>query len=487
MKTEGKNKAFRRLKYGGVSVLLLCLFLCVLVAVNIAATVLERKNGWRVDYSFNEAMSTTETTEKILNELPYSVHIYALFDKSEEDAPLTELLNRYSAVSDLVTWEMVDPSLNPALLTRFQSETEPITTNSLIVWCETTGRWKILDYEDFLSLSLNYDEGIYEIGGLTYESSITGAVSFVTQDSIPRVIMVQGHGELDMTTAAALGDLLTANHYDVVWMELSDPDLTLDPENDLLIFLSPLRDIPETEFNVISDFAGHGGSLLFTCDYSDPIGKMPNYAALLRSYGFVPKAGIVVASKDEPGTFYNNNRIDLIPEMCSTDITLDLLASNADTLLLTGSGAFETPDDSDRNLIVTEVLKSGEKAYLKIMDANTTSMDQTETDETGPFALALQARRITTEGYVSRAFVTGCSTLLTDSQIQSMTDSQSFTIRVAEFLSGQKQVNLDIMPRLAIRPQLSAESTQPGSLVLVALPVAILVLALLILIPRKRN
>lgn len=486
MKERKPKTEYRRLKYGGTSVLLLCLVLCLLVVINIAATVLERKNGWRVDYSFNAAMTTGEATEKILDELPYPVHIYAVFDKSEEDVQLIELLDRY-AVSGKVTWEQTSPSLNPALLSRFATETEPVTSNSLIVWCETTDRWKVLDYEDFLSLSLNYDEGVYEIGGLTYESSITGAISYVTQDRVPRAIMVQGHGELDETSAESLDELLTANHYDVLRTELTATGLTLDPENDMLIFLSPIHDLSETEMETVTGFADHGGSILFTCDYSDPIAKMPNYRALLRSYGFIPKQGIVVASKDEPGTYYNNVRIDLIPEMCSTDITLDLISTDADTLLLTGSGAFEQPDDSDRNLIVSEVLRSGSKAYLKIMDGNTTSMDQKDTDETGPFSLALQARKITTEGYVSRAFVIACSTALTDSQIQSMTDSQAFTVRVTEFLLGQKQVALDIMPKLAVRPQLSPKSTQPGSMILVALPVAILVLALIILIPRKRN
>lgn len=487
VKEKKQKTEHRKWKYGGISSLILCLFLCLLVVINIAATVLERQNGWRVDYSFNAAATTGNVTEKILQELPYPVHIYALFDKSEEDAPLIELLNRYAAISKKVTWEQTSPALNPALLSRFSTETEPITTNSLIVWCETTGRWKVLDYEDFLSLSLNYDEGIYEIGGLTYESSITGAIDYVTLDRVPRAVMAQGHGELDAETAACLEDLLTANHYEVLWNDLSNQNLILDPENDLLVFLSPIHDLSEIEMQKVSDFTGHGGSILFTCDYSDPVGKMPNYSALLRSYGFIPKNGIVVASKDESGTYYNNIRIDLIPEMCSTDITLDLLAQDADTLLLTGSGAFETPEDGDRNLIVSEVLRSGKKAYLKALDANATSIEQSRTDETGPFTLALQARRITTEGYVSRAFVIGCSTVLTDEQIQAMTDSQTFTVRVVEFLLGQKQVRLDIMPKLAVRPQLSPESTYTGSLILVSLPVVILVLALLILIPRKRH
>lgn len=470
-----------------VPVILLCLFLALTVAVNILASILERKNGWRVDYSFNAAATTGEVTRKILKELPYPVTIYVLAEKGDEDPPLNELLDRYAAESENVTWELVSPSMNPALLTRFSSETETVTSGSVIVSCEKTGRWKILDYEDFLSLSLNYDEGEYEIGGLTYESSLTGAISYVTQDRVPRIVLLQGHGELDAEAYATLKDLLEANHYDVEEHELSDPSFIPDPENDLLVFLSPLRDLMDTEMTKIDTFGGQGGSFLFTCDYSDPIDRMPNYMALLRNYGFIRKNGIVVADRSEPETYYNNIRIDLLPEMCSTDITLDLISANTQTLLLAGTAAFETPTEGDRNLITQEVLKSGKKAYLKVMGSDTVSMEKKEGDVEGPFSLALQARRITPEGYVSRAFVLGCSTLLTDEQVQLMTDSQSFIIRVTEFLLGQKQVNLGIMPKLALRPQLSAKGNRLGSVILVALPMVILFTAIAVLIPRKRK
>ena len=470
-----------------IPVILLCLFLALTVAVNILASILERKNGWRIDYSFNAAATTGEVTKTVLKELPYPVKIYVLAEKGDEDPPLNELLDRYAAGSENVSWEMVSPSMNPALLTRFSGETESVTSGSVIVSCKKTGRWKILDYEDFLSLSLNYDEGEYEIGGLTYESSLTGALSYVTQDRVPQIILLQGHGELDAEAYATLKDLLEANHYDVCERELSDPTFTPDPENDLLVFLSPLRDLMDTEMTKIDTFAGQGGSFLFTCDYSDPIDRMPNYMALLRNYGFVRRNGIVVADRSEPETYYNNIRIDLLPEMCSTDITLDLLGANTKTLLLAGSAAFETPSEADRNLITQEVLKSGEHAYLKVMGNDTTSMEKKEGDAEGPFSLALQARRVTPEGYVSRAFVIGCSTLLTDEQIQLMTDSQSFIVRVTEFLLGQKQVNLGIMPKLALRPQLSAKGNRLGSVILVGLPMVILFTAVAVLVPRKRK
>lgn len=197
--------------------------------------------------------------------------MYALFTKGNEDAPLMELLDRYAAASPLVTWEQTDPALNPGLLTRFRGSTqeETVTNDSLIVYCEATNRWRILTPADFISLSLNYEEGVYEIAGLTYEREITEAIAYVTRESIPVVNILQGHGELDEGGTADLATLLAANSYDVRYVSLYEGD-TLNPE-ELLLMLSPVRDLMDTELAAIMDFAAHGGSMLFTCDYSDPV------------------------------------------------------------------------------------------------------------------------------------------------------------------------------------------------------------------------
>ena len=56
----------------------------------------------------------------------------------------------------------------------------------------------------------------------------------------------------------------------------------------MLVFFSPQTDLNSQELARITDFASKGGSFLFTCDYTDPLEKMPSYSALLRSYGFLP-------------------------------------------------------------------------------------------------------------------------------------------------------------------------------------------------------
>ncbi len=481
-----KNPRFR---YGGLSTLILCLLLAALVGANALFGTLEKKNGWRVDCSFNGITTQSETTLQILDQLPYPVHIYALFPRGQEDAPLMELLDRYAAASPLVTWEQTDITLNPGLLTRFQASTgeTEVSNDSMIVYCQETDRWKVLSPGDFVSLSLDYEAGAFTYAGYTYESRITSAINYVTQERIPRVLMLQGHGELTEEDTAVLAELLEANNFEVTYFSFTDKDVTPQPD-DLVAILSPLRDLADQELEQLTGFAAQGGSFLFTCDYTDQITGMPNYQALLRSYGFLPMDGLVIASAEEPSTYYSDMRIALIPTMLSTEITYDLLASGRDTLLLVGSRAFEMPEQSDRSLEVSTVLSTGYKAYLRnLSTGDLNSLEQSDEDELGPFALALQARRVTGEGNISRAFALGCSTLLTDSQVHAMTDSQEFILRVAEFLLNTEPTDLGIMAKSALRPQLSVASVTLGSLLLVALPMAVLAAALVVLWPRRNR
>ena len=473
-----------KLKYGSVSVLLVVLILLSLIALNIGAEILEKKNGWRRDYSFNSIVTQSPETVEILKRLEKPVKIWALFQKGNEDAPLMELLDRYAAASDMVIWEQVDPALNPALISRFTTDSSAPGSDSLIVYCEDTDRFRILGPSDYVSLGMDLETGEYTYTGWTYERSITGAISYVTRDTIPQAVILQGHGELDGETTQTFAGLLAANQYDVAYADLTDADYTPDPAN-LLVFFSPMRDLTEVELQKLAAFAEAGGSFLFTCDYTDGLKNMPNYTALLRSYGFLPQEGIVVADPDDSNTYYNGNTVWLLPEMASTDLTIDLIASGANHILMPGARSLEEPEESDRNLMVSVVLRSGESSYRKTLTSDTLSLSRGAEDPTGSFPLALQARRVTSGGYISRAFIIGCSAALTEQQLYSMTDCQQLIIRVTEFLLGTDTTDLSIMAKEALRPSLGTESTGLGSIMLIALPMAVLCAALLILGPRK--
>lgn len=476
-----------RFRYGSVSTLMLCLTLAALVGLNALFSSLEKQNGWRVDYSFNGVTTQSETTRKILDGLTQDIQIYALFSSGQEDLQLMEVLDRYAAMSSHVQWEQADVSLNPTLLSRFEGTSDnPLTNDSLVVSCAETGRYKILSPDSFVSLSLNYESGGYEVSGLTYEQQITAAISYVTRESIPRVMILQGHGELSADATAVLADFLTKNNFEVKYFELSDTDVTLDTE-DLLMILSPQRDFMDTELKALTDFASAGGNIFFTCDYSDPVDNMPNYQALLRSYGFQPRTGIVVASTEEPNTYYEGYPVLLLPYMQNSAATMDLVSEKSDTLLLAGARAFETPEEGDNNLTTQVVLTSGYKAYLRDLSDGSSDITQQDDDPIGPFALALLSQRVTDAGNVSKAFVLGCSTVLTDSQVYVMTDAQEFILTMSTYLSGEKLVQLDIMAKTAMRPALSTASLVPGVALVVAIPMLVVCIALCVLLPRRHK
>lgn len=474
-----------KLKYGSVSVLMIVMVLAALIALNAGLYALEKKKGWRIDLSFNGIASQSAETANVLKQLEEPVQILALFRKGDEDAPLLELLDRYAAASELVTWKQVDPTLNPALLSRFTTDSVTPGSNDLIVYCEKTDRFRVLGPDDYVSVGMDTETGEYTYTGWTYERSITGAIAYVTKERIPRAVVMQGNGELDSETLQYFQGLLEANQYEVAYEDLTDAAFVPDPE-DLLIFFSPVRDLTEPELSKISDFAAKGGSFLFACDYTDPLENMPNYSALLRSYGFLPLEGIVIADTTDEGTFYDKDHpYWLLPEMCSTDLTLSLMTAGANHLLLPGARAFTEPEESDRNLTTAALLRSGKTSFRKVMTKDTVTIDKTAEDEEGSFALALEARRVTADGYVSRAFIIGCSAALADQQLYAMTDSQQFTIRVMEFLLQTDASDLQIAPKEAVRPALGTGSTNLGSVLLVALPLSVLLAAILILGPRR--
>ena len=369
------------------------------MAVVLLCDTLEEENGWRMDFSFNELTTQSETTEAILASLPYDVHIYALFTPGSEDLPLMELLNRYASASDRVTWEQTQryPESHPNHpLPRHQRPAPDQRFPHRLLRSHRA-------VQDSLPGQLRQPQpGLRGRGGvrnrrLTYEKEITSAIAYVTREDIPRVMILQGHGEMDQGTTAVLADFLTSNNFEVVYFELTDADVTLEPE-DLLLILSPQRDFMPTELEAITDFAAAGGNLFITCDYTDDVSAMPNYQSLLRSYGFQPLDGVVIAGAEETGTYYDGLQIALLPYMQSSAATMDLVENNQDTLLLTGARAFAQPEEGDQNLITQVVLSSGYQAYLRDFSDGAETIEQQDGDPLGPFALALLSQRITEAG-----------------------------------------------------------------------------------------
>ncbi len=478
-----------RLRYGSLSTLLLCLALAALIVLNILFTALEDRYAWRMDCSFNSMTTYSDQTAEVLADLDTPVTIYALFERGQEDLQLFELLDRYCAGSSMVQWEQTPLSLNPTLATRFQggSSGGEVSTDSLIVYCPETDRFRVLSSVNFVGISVNVDTGSYEISSVTYEKELTAAISYVTQEKIPVVWMLQGHGEVTATGAANLTALLMDSHYDVRFASLAD--FTPVP-GDLVVLLAPQSDLTEAELNKLVAFADEGGSLLFAMTPYDPIdgstllpGGMPRYRELLRLYGVTPLEGMVMASQGSTGAYDGVYRYNLYATLDATEITLDLMLGGIAKLPMAQTRAFQTPEEGVTTPIVTPMLWSATDTYL--LDTGSTSLLQAPNAATGPFVLGLEATRFSATGEVSRAVALGATSILTGDEAHSNIYTREFIIRIVDHLADNDALTLNIAPKVAFRPRLSADALSMGSIMLVALPLAILAAALAILYPRR--
>ena len=482
---EIRKSRRKKLRYSGVSALLVVMTAISLTAVSIGADALEKQKGLRIDLSYNSISSYGEKTREVLENIGHDVHIWALFRNGHEDSQLLELLNRYSAASPRVTWEQADITLNPALTARFTSDLGAPENEGLIVWCGDTGRFRLIGPSEYAGAQR--DSETLEVNGYVwnYESLLTRAIDAVSRERVPQVVILQGHNELPVSDLETFEYLLEANQYEVTYADPADKEYQPDPQ-DLLVFFSPRQDLSDAELEKLTAFAAQGGSFLFTRDYDDNIQKMPNYRTLLRSCGFECIEGIVTADPDQENTYYSTNTSWLLPEMLSTDITIDLVAYGMTDILMPDAAAFVTPEDTDRYLMTSVVLQSGETATLVKETGTAAGSIWAESEETGPFALAIQSERITTEGHLSKAFIIGCSNTLVNEWVLSMTYGQELIIRVLEYLLDMDASDLNIMPKVALRPTLGTGSIRLGSVLLVALPAAVLLAAVLVL-ARRRN
>jgi len=473
-----------RRRHGRFALLLLLIGLAVAVGVICLLDALEVKHSWRRDFSFNGVTTQSETTRAVLRELETPVHIYALYKKGEEDAPLFELLNRYAARSDLVTWEQLDVTLNPGVIAKFRGDSDTaLTTNSLVVYCPKTDRYKILN--SFVSLSYDIALGNYTLSGLTYEKEISEAIVYVTRDSIPPVMVLEGHNEWGTTDLNFTCDYLTRNNYRMYQVDLRKGS-ELDPEGVLMI-LSPQVDLKQDEVDSIMAFARAGGGLFITCDVTAPTEKLPNFLSLLRAFGAVPREGMVVAGRDEKNTYYDETQIALLPYMQATLPTKNLIETKQDTLLLALCRAFEETGATDNSLTVEPVLYSGYQAYLRPLDTVDFSIEQTGDEPLGPFPLALLAERLMDSGEMSRAFIIGNTTFMTDSNLYATTDNGPFLLRMLAHLMDREAISLNIAAKPAVRPGLSASGQSMGVALMVAAPLAVLMAAVWVLVPRRNR
>lgn len=471
-------------RHGKLSTLLAVGFIAVCVLLNVGVAALEEEYGWTRDLSFNGYATTGEETEKMLAQVDTKVELYLLYQNGDEDVQLLQVLKRYASLSPHVEIILTDINKNPGILTRFVGDEETaVAADSVVVNCPATGRYQVLDYNDFLSLGYDIETGTFVQNGLAYEKRLTEAIVYVSRENIPQAGFLQGHGELSMDTLAVLTDFMEGNSLRCREVNILAGDSLEDI--DILFIMGLQKDLTEAELEELNMFAQNGGSIFVTRDYTDPLESVPNYLALLRSYGVIPRDGVVVAGKEDTGSYYGDEPLWLLPYMNEMDMLLPLTLNGYDVLLMPASSAFETPgENGDAGLSVGTMLKTGPNAYLRSLDDSAFTLERQPEDLAGEMSVALYAHRMHYNGNVSRLFALGNSATITDEFMYQSTYVEEFLTVLFGEMIPQSYVTLEVMSKSAFHPALVAGNHTFGVAVLIGLPLLVLLCALWVLLPR---
>lgn len=368
---EKKNQI--ALKGGTYSLLMTGIVLAILVAVNVFVSVLP-SNLTKYDMSATKLYSITSNTKVVVNALEKDVKIYWIVQADEEDAVLENLLSKYESLSDHIQVVKKNPDVYPTFASKYTSE--EVDNNSLIVECGEKSRY-ISASEIYVSQMAA--DGYSTETSFDGEGAITSAIDYVVSEELPKLYVLEGHGEAELPETFA--KQIERENMETESFSLLNED-TVPEDADAILLYAPTTDISEKEKEILVDYVENGGKMMVAAGPTES-GKLTNLYSILENYDVEAADGIVVEEDREHYAF--QQPYILLPELQDSEITSPLAEENYYAILPIAQG-LKVNDTTGR---VTELLKTSETAFSKKAGYDLETYEKEEGDTDGPFALAV--------------------------------------------------------------------------------------------------
>lgn len=336
-------------RHGSYSVGLVVLVIAVAIVFNLIVG--QIPEAYRnIDVSSTKIYEISDTTTELLSGLEEEVDMTVLAVRDETDDRITTFLSRYSALSNKINVEWIDPVLHPSALTDYNT-----SENSIVISCEDTGKTTTVSFNDILVMD---EYSYYYYGTESYtefdgEGQLTSAVNYVTNDIDRMIYQTTGHGEGELSTT--ITDLMEKNSY-----TLSEVNLLMTteiPEDcDLLLMYAPVTDLSEDEAQMLGNYLAAGGKVMLVLGDTSA-SELPNLSGILSEYGIEPAEGYIA----DPTRCYQGNYYYIFPELTVSEDMADGISSQM--VLLTNAHGMNLVDPERDTIAVTGFMSSSAEAY----------------------------------------------------------------------------------------------------------------------------
>lgn len=364
-----KNIAF---KGGSYAIVLTCIVLALLVAVNLLANALPASLT-KLDISSSKLYSITSNTKAVVNALEQDVTIYWVVQSGQEDNVIDNLLAKYDSLSDHIDVVKKNPDVYPAFAKQYTDET--VSNNSLIV--VSGEKYRYVPYSDiYVSQGSAYSYSYTT--SFDGEGAITSAIDYVVSTELPILYTLEGHGEADLPETFA--DQLEKENIETKSLSLLTVDEIPEDAAALMIY-APASDLSAEEAKMLSEYVKSGGKLLAL---AGPVadGELTNLYGILSDYGVTAAQGIVSEGDREHYAF--QAPYVLLPDLADNDITAPLAEKKYMAIIPIAAG-LQLSSDSE----AVSLLNTTDSAYSKLAGYKQTTYEKEEGDIDGPFSLGV--------------------------------------------------------------------------------------------------
>lgn len=460
---------------GAYSTGMIAVSLTIVVVVNIIMG--ELPAAWtNIDLTSGKMYSLTAQTKEYVAGMQEDVTIYVMVDEENQDAVLQQTLQRYDDLSDHITVEYVNPTVNPMFLLQYTDESASV--NSLIVVSDK--RSKVIDYSNIYESSFDYTTYTSSTTGYDGEGQITSALDYVLSDDMPKLYLTEGHGEYSLSRSFSAA--LSKENVECDTINLMDYDAVPEDAACLLIF-SAANDFSADDKDKVIAYLEKGGKVILTTGYMGDT-ETPNLDELLAYMGMSVADGLVVDLQEEN---YYRSPYYLLPTMDFASYTTGVYGEYY--VFAPYAQGIVIADEEAEGMTYDTFLSTSDRAFSKVNISNMENVEKEEGDIDGPFSIGVEAIKTLEEGQATMV-VFGCGELFTDdaSDMVAGANQKIFTNTVSSFVSHDVSVSVPVKSyevSILTVPQSSVLLWAP--LVTVIVPLGFLTVGFVIWLKRRRR
>ncbi len=398
----------KQVRYGGYALLTSLGMVAVLVLVNLVVDQFQLE----ADLTQNRLFSLSDQTFQVLDNLDSDVTVYQIGTTGRENPLIDSVLERYAKRSSHIKLATLDPERNPGLATKYEEEGQ-VRPGGLVV--DAGDRFRMISQFDIFNVNMQTRQAT----SLSLEQELTAALLYVTTGDLPKVYLLEGHGEQSMFQLGISGlsvrDLLENDNYAVDTLDLVSRD-TVPDDADVLLVVAPAQDLTAAEIGRLESWMRDGGRVVFALQGARR-SELPNLAELLAGFGVRVVNGIIV---EEAGRHTPDSQVFLVPEMTSHEIVAPMRSDRLFTVM-PAAGPIEELETKRRTLTVESFLNTSAGSFLRT-DFDIQSVEQQESEPNGPFAVGVAITDNDLDGYVKSRVVVYSSAMFLSQPYQANYD-----------------------------------------------------------------